>query len=101
MQSERKPVSLGEILEEEFLKPMRATRKHLAEAMDMSCQFVDERCDNRRAVTVDTALTLSRVLDTSAEFWLNLQRRNDRWEAQHSLERKTRIERAQPIRQAP
>lgn len=84
MQSERRPVSVGEILEEEFLKPMRVTRDRLAEAMGMDCQLVNELCDNCRAITVDIALMLSRVFGNSAEFWLNLQRRNDLWEARHS-----------------
>ncbi|MFC5695909.1 HigA family addiction module antitoxin [Pseudomonas sp. GCM10022186] len=60
-----------------------------------------EQLSNRRATTVDIALMLSRVFGTSAEFWLNLQRRIDLWEAQNSPERKARIERARPIRQAP
>ncbi|MDT4866038.1 Antitoxin HigA-1 [compost metagenome] len=84
MQVERRPVSVGEILEEEFLKPIRVTRERLAEAMGVQCQLVNELCENRCAITVDIALMLSRVFDTSAEFWLNLQRRNDRWQAQHA-----------------
>ncbi|MFC5695910.1 HigA family addiction module antitoxin [Pseudomonas sp. GCM10022186] len=101
MQSKRRPVTVGDILEEEFLKPMRVTRDCLAEAMGVHCQLVNELCDNHRAITVDIALMLSRVFGTSAEFWLNLQRRIDLWEAQNSPERKARIERARPIRQAP
>ena len=94
MQSELRPVSVGEILEEEFLKPMRVTRDRLAEAMGIQCRLVDDLCDNRCAITVHIALMLSRVFGNSAEFWLNLQRRNDLWEAQHS-------QRARPIRPAP
>jgi two-component system sensor histidine kinase KdpD len=54
----------------------------------------------RRAITADTALMLARVFGNSADFWLNLQRRNDLWEALHSPERRQRIERARPVRPA-
>ncbi len=97
MQSERRPVSVGEILEEEFLKPMAVTRARLAEAMGVRRELVNELCNNRRAVTADTALMLSKVFGTSAEFWLNMQRRNDLWEALNSPDRRDKIERAKPI----
>ncbi|MNG42211.1 putative HTH-type transcriptional regulator YbaQ [compost metagenome] len=52
--------------------------------MGVHCQLVNELCEDHRAITVDIALMLSHVFGTSAEFWLNLQRRIDLWEAQHS-----------------
>ena len=57
-------------------------------------------CNDRRAITADTALMLARVFGNSADFWLNVQRRNDLWEALHSPDRRRRIERARPVRPA-
>src|SRR5579864_4044503 len=98
MMTKRKPVGVGEILTEEFLAPLSITQGALAEAMGVQRKLVNELCNDRRAVTTDTALILSRVLGTSAEFWLNVQRRNDLWEALHSPPRRRRIERARRIR---
>jgi antitoxin HigA-1 len=96
----RKPVSVGEMLTEEFLIPMGLTQTALAAAMGVPRKHVNELCVSRRAVTADTALILARVFGNSAEFWLNLQRRNDLWEAQNSPRRRARIDRARPIGEA-
>jgi addiction module HigA family antidote len=98
--TERRPVSVGEMLTMEFLTPMQITQAKLAEAMGVPRKLVNEICTNRRAVTVDTALMLAKVFGNSADFWLNLQRRNDLWEAQNSPTRRARIERARPIGEA-
>jgi antitoxin HigA-1 len=98
--TERQPVSVGEMLNEEFMLPMGLTQARLADAMGVPRKHVNELCVNRRAVTADTALILARVFGNSADFWLNVQRRNDLWEAQHSSSRRARIERARPIHEA-
>ncbi|MCY4421110.1 MAG: HigA family addiction module antitoxin [Gammaproteobacteria bacterium] len=95
--TERQPVSVGEMLTEEFLVPMRLTQAQLAEAMGVSRKTVNELCTNRRAITVDTALMLATVFKNTADFWLNLQRRNELWNALHTPKRKARIEKARPI----
>lgn len=100
MMTKRKPVSVGEMLEEEFLKPLKLTQTALAQAMGVERRLVNELCNSRRAVTVDTALMLSRVFGNSPEFWLNVQRRGDLWEALNTAERRKRIERARPIERA-
>jgi addiction module HigA family antidote len=94
----RKPATVGEILAEEFLAPMGLTQGALADAMGVSRKHVNELCNDRRAVTARTALILARVFGNSAEFWLNLQRRTDLWEAMHSPAERARIERARPLR---
>lgn len=99
--TERQPVSVGEIISEEFLAPMGLTQGQLAEAMGVSRKTVNELCRNRRAITVDTALLLSKVFGNSADFWLNVQRRNDLWEAMNTEKRMERVARAMPIRSAP
>ncbi|MGL5137179.1 MAG: HigA family addiction module antitoxin [Beijerinckiaceae bacterium] len=96
----RQPVSVGEMLTEEFLLPLGLTQTRLAEAMGVPRKHVNELCMNRRAITADTALILAKVFGNSADFWLNLQRRNELWEAQHSPERRARIERARPLSDA-
>lgn len=95
--TERRPVSVGEVLTEEFLVPMKLTQEQLAEAMGVSRKTVNELCTNRRAVTVDTALILATVFGNTADFWLNLQRRNELWKALHTPKRKARIAKARPI----
>ena len=95
--TKRKPVSPGEMLNEEFLTPLGLTQSRLAEAMGVPRKHVNELCMNRRTITADTALILARVFGNSAEFWLNLQRRTDLWEALHSSERSARIKRAKPL----
>lgn len=97
LMTERKPVSVGEMLREEFMEPLRLTQGQLAEAMGVQRKHVNELCTDRRSITADTALMLARVFGNSADFWLNLQRRNDIWEAMHSPERRQRIERAKPL----
>lgn len=100
LMTERKPVSVGEMLREEFMDPLGLTQGQLADAMGVQRKHVNELCTDRRSITVDTALMLARVFGNSADFWLNLQRRNDLWEALHSPERRQRIERARPIERA-
>jgi|SRR5438105_4724911 antitoxin HigA-1 len=98
--TKRKPASVGEILVEEYMGPLGLTQGDLADAMGVPRKHVNELCNNRRAVTADTALMLTRVFGNSADFWLNVQRRNDLWEALHSPERRKRIERARRLRSA-
>jgi len=96
--TKRKSVSVGEILVEEFMEPLGLTQSELAEKTGLPRKHVNELCRNRRALTADTALILSRVFGNSPDFWLNTQRRTDIWEALNTPKRLTRIQRATPIR---
>ena len=98
--TEHKPTSIGEILVDEFLEPLGLTQGDLAQAMGVARKHVNKLCNDRRSITADTALMLARIFGNSADFWLNVQRRNDLWEALHSPERRQRIERARPVRRA-
>jgi len=100
LSTERKPVSVGEMLVEEFLAPMGLTQSALAHAMGVPRKLVNELCNNRRAVTADTALILARVFGNSPDFWLNVQRRTDLWEALHTPARRRRIEQARALQMA-
>ena len=95
--TKRKPATVGEILVEEFMQPMGLTQAALAEAMGVQRKHVNELCNNRRTVTAATALILARVFGNSPEFWLNVQRRSDLWEAMHNPRERERIERARPV----
>lgn len=98
--TKRKPATVGEILAEEFMRPLGLTQIALAEAMGVQRKHVNELCNDRRAVTAATALILARVFGNSPDFWLNVQRRTDLWEAMHSPRDRKRIERAKPLNAA-
>ena len=95
--TKRKPVTAGEILVEEFMQPLGLTQGALAEAMGVQRKYVNELCTGRRALTAPTALMLARVFGNSADFWLNVQRRTDLWQAMNTPRERERIERARPI----
>lgn len=63
----------GEILTHEFLVPYEMTQVELAERLAIPFQRVNQIVHGRRAVTPDTALRLSKLFGTTAQFWLNLQ----------------------------
>lgn len=81
----RQPSTPGEILQEEFLKPLGMTQLQLAKKMNVPLQRVNTLINGKRAVTAETAILLSRVLGTSAELWMNLQTRYDLWKAAKRL----------------
>ena len=98
--TKRKPATVGEILVKEFLQPMGLTQGAPAEAMGVQRKHVNELCNDRRNVTAPTALILARVFGNSPDFWLNVQRRSDLWEAMHSPRDLARIKRAKPLHRA-
>lgn len=98
--TKRKPASVGEMLTEEFMEPLGLTQGALAEAMGVQRKHVNELCNNRRKVTAPTAFILARVFGNSPDFWLNVQRRSDLWDAMHSPRERARIERARPLKTA-
>jgi antitoxin HigA-1 len=67
------PVHPGEILREDFLKPLGLTVNKLALELHVPATRIAEIVHGRRRVTADTALRLARYFNTNAEFWLNLQ----------------------------
>ena len=95
--TKKQPVSVGEMITEEFLEPLELTQGRLAESMGVSRKTVNELCTNRRAITADTALMLATAFGNSAEFWLNLQQRNDIWNALNTPKRRARINKAKPV----
>jgi len=67
------PVHPGEILLEEFLKPLNISQNRLGRDLGVSPRRINEIIHGKRSITADTALRLSRYFGTSAEFWLGLQ----------------------------
>ena len=98
--TKRKPASVGEILIEEFMEPLDLTQGALAEAMGVQRKHVNELCNGRRTVTAPTALNLARGFGNRPDFWLNVQRRSDLWDALHSPRERERIKRARPLQTA-
>ncbi len=64
----------GEILLEEYLKPMRLSQNKLANAVGVPPRRINEICLGKRGITANTALRLSIFFDMSAEYWLNIQK---------------------------
>ena len=71
------PVHPGEILLEEFLRPLGLSQYRLAKDISVPARRVNEIVHGKRAISADTALRLSRYFGTSDRFWLNLQTRYD------------------------
>jgi addiction module HigA family antidote len=80
------------------MQPMGITQGELAEALGVPRKHVNELCNDKRSITVPTALMLARVFGNSPEFWLNVQRRTDIWQAMNSPQEQARIERARPLK---
>jgi addiction module HigA family antidote len=77
MSKKMKPIHPGEILFEEFLRPLEISQYRLATDIGVSPRRINEIVQSKRAITADTALRLSRYFGTSERFWLNLQARYD------------------------
>jgi addiction module HigA family antidote len=71
------PVHPGEVLEEEFLKPLKLSQHRLALDIGVDPRRINEIVLRKRAVTANTALRLARYFDTSPEFWLGIQAQYD------------------------
>ena len=76
----------GEVLLEEFLKPLDISQNKLARAMGVPPRRINEIVHGKRAVTADTAIRLSRALGTSEQFWMGLQADYDLEEARKAAE---------------
>lgn len=82
----RPPAHPGEVLVEDFLKPLGISQVELAESIRVPFQRVNSIANGRRSITPDTALRLAKFFGTSPDVWLNLQQAWDLYEALHSPE---------------
>jgi len=85
----------GEMLSEEFLKPLGITQNALAMKIRVPATRIGDIVHGRRAITPDTALRLARFFGNSPEFWLNLQQMHDlskaKIELNHTIEREIEV----------
>jgi addiction module HigA family antidote len=79
------PVHPGEVLLEEFIKPMELSQNRLAIDIGVDTRRINEIVLGKRAITADTALRLSRFFDNSPQFWMGLQSQYDLDVAQDQL----------------
>jgi antitoxin HigA-1 len=92
MEEKLPPVHPGEILLEDFMKPLGITQYRLAKELRVYPRRVNEIVHGKRAITADTALRLARFLGTSAEVWMNLQAHYDLEVARDAVELQIREE---------
>ena len=71
------PIHPGEILMDDFLKPMEISQYRLAKDINVPPRRINEIVHGKRSITADTALRLGRFFNTTPHFWLNLQSRYD------------------------
>jgi addiction module HigA family antidote len=90
------PVHPGEVLSEEFLKPLGISQYRLARDINVPPRRINEIVHGTRAVSADTALRLARYFGVSDRFWLNLQTHHDLERARDRLG--TRLEREVAVR---
>ena len=93
-----RPTHPGEMLREDFLPDYGLKTSSLAKALAVSRQTVNELLRERRAVSPEMALRLSRLFGNSPEFWLNAQRAVDLWDAEKNI--KSEIGRISPLNAA-
>jgi addiction module HigA family antidote len=82
-----RPIHPGEMLREDFLPDYGLTVSRLARALGVSRQTVNELLRERRAITPEMALRLSRLFGNTPEFWLNAQRAVDLWDAARAIKK--------------
>ena len=87
-----KPIHPGEVLLEEFLKPMNMSQNRVALAIGVPPRRINEIVLGKRSLTADTALRLGRYFGVSAQFWLGLQMDYDLDVAADSLEKRLKKE---------
>ncbi len=86
MRREREPTSPGEILQEDFLKPLGLTQKLLAGHLGCDVKAINRIVNSRTGLTPEIALKLGAAFRTSPEFWLNAQKAVDLFRASQTLE---------------
>ena len=93
------PVSPGEMLREEFLRPLELSANQVARALAVPANRITGILNNTRGITADSALRLARYFDTTPEFWMNLQSRYDLEMAKDRLAEKVK-QQVRPLHRA-
>jgi len=92
IKNKMRPIHPGEILREEFLAPLGMSAHALAMALKVPAPRINDIFNERRSITPDTALRLSRYFGTTAQFWLNLQTSYDLKIAEKAIGAKIKYE---------
>jgi antitoxin HigA-1 len=95
MNIKREPTHPGEVLKEDFMKPLEMTQLQLAERLGVSFRTVNELANCKRAVSPDMALRLGKLFGTGPEVWINLQSNHDLYKA--ALKAKDALSHISPI----
>ena len=74
---QRQPTHAGEILREDFLEPLGITQSHLAKSLHTSFRAINELVNEKRGITTEMALKLSKYFGTTPQLWLNIQNQFD------------------------
>ena len=82
------PLHPGEVLFEEFMRPMRISQNQLGKDLGVSPRRINEIIHGKRSITADSALRLARYFGTSAQFWMGLQADYDLETAEEMLSEK-------------
>jgi antitoxin HigA-1 len=80
-----RPIHPGEIIKEEYLKPLNMSANALAVALRVPAPRINDVVRQKRGVSIDTALRLARYFNTTAQFWMNLQISYDLKIAKHNM----------------
>lgn len=87
MPKNRPPTHPGEMLLEEFLRPLGMTQAEAARRMGVPLNRLNELVRGKRGITADTALRLATLLKTDPEIWMSLQNQRDLWHAAQAIRR--------------
>lgn len=82
---DREPTGPGEVLSEEFLKPLNITQRQLAEHIGCDVKVINRIVNGRTSISAELAVRLARALKTSPEFWLNAQQAVDVFSARRKI----------------
>lgn len=80
----RKPTHPGKIIKEDYLSPLSISIKDMSSNLGVSRKTLSKIINERGSITPEMALRLSRAFDTTPDLWMNLQKKYDLWQAEHS-----------------
>ncbi|WP_413558584.1 HigA family addiction module antitoxin [Bdellovibrio sp. HCB209] len=84
IEMKRQPTTPGEILNEEFLKPLNLTQRAFAEHIGVEVKTINRIVNGRQSLTPEIALRFAAALEVSVDFWLDLQKAQDLWRLKNS-----------------
>lgn len=95
----RKPTHPGEVLREEYLNELKISQSKLAKDIDVSFVAINEIVNEKRGISHEMALKLSKYFNTSIEFWINLQLKSDLYKIMQNQKLMNKIDNIKPISQ--